>query len=78
MFPDAINLGKRIFKSRGRGELQKVIFRALDIEQELNEAETEDADVTDQKSEPAGSREEQKEDVRPEQIIIENLLDSIF
>ena len=64
-FPDLEYLGKRIIVNQGRTELQKVIDKVF-------KTENQPADP----SAPAGSQPQPQK--RPEQQILENILDSVF
>lgn len=78
MAPDTKFLSKKVVNTVGKQELKKAIFKALDI----NVTNDQQSDVDQQDGSPqSGSEDTQnKEDksVRPEAILIENILDKIF
>jgi len=69
LFPDLSYLGKKLIIDRGRQELRKIIDKALDINEEDNQVE-------DQNSEGQIPSEEKQR--RPEEELIESVLDTIF
>jgi len=66
IFPDLEYIGKKVIQNKGKDELKKAILKALDIEE-----------MIPQRQSPDQNRPEQEE-VRPEVIIIESILDQIF
>ncbi|MFC1510103.1 AsmA family protein [Candidatus Omnitrophota bacterium] len=76
LMPDVGVLGKEFIKNRGRDELKRVIFKALDMEEELNQSDMEEGDHVE--GEPVNNEPGAKEQKAPERILIENILDSIF
>jgi len=66
-FPNLEYIGKRIIQTKGKDELRRVIFKALDLE-------VEEAQPASEGSNPQDKRKE----VRPEQILIDGILDAIF
>ncbi len=68
-YPDIEDVAKEALKNRGKDELKDLIFKALDIEEEKIE--------TQNGEDPSADSQEQQEE-RPEQILIENVLDSLF
>ncbi|MDP8213256.1 MAG: AsmA family protein [Candidatus Zapsychrus exili] len=76
VFPNLEYLGKKIIKDGARQELKKAIFKALDLGGNLSDGE---AQVESQsESSEGGSQTQEKREVRPEAVIIENVLDAIF
>lgn len=75
IYPDVEELGKKVIQNRGREELKKVIFKALDIE----ENPAPDGQAQDPPS-PQGTQGEspQEQDVRPEKVLIDGIFDAIF
>lgn len=66
MYPDIEDLGKNFIRSKGREELQKMIYKALGRETQVPNDSTEGKIPT-----------QENKDVRPEDAIIENILDLI-
>ena len=79
LFPDVGGLGKKFIKNKGRDELRRVIFKALDIKQGLNQAETQEGDALEREQANGLNHESNlNRQKTPERILIENILDSIF
>lgn len=75
--PDLEYIGKRLIKEQGKEELKKVIFKALEIEpaNPQNPAGA-DPNAPSPSGEPQPNPEAQEQ--RPEEVIINNVLDMIF
>jgi len=79
MYPDVEDLGKEIIRNRGKEELKKVIFKALDLDDvEAGEAPPEGGEVAPGQS-PGNSEEKvpQEREASPEEVIIEQIFDMI-
>ena len=72
IYPDVEELAAKVMQSRGKDELKKAIFRALDIE------ESPAAAPQTQGQDPSQGQEPPQEEPRPEEILIEGILDAIF
>ncbi len=73
MYPDLENLGKKIIRNRGKEELKKVLFKALDIEETQPPAQQGEAtDQQDSKSQQPSQKS------RPEGVLIDTIFDAIF
>ena len=79
LYPDVEELAKKVLQNRGKEELKRAIFRALDIEE---------TPATPSQREPAGQQppgeappqgeETPQEETRPEKILIDGIFDAIF
>ena len=76
LYPDLEYVAKRLIQTKGKEELKKAILKALDLEDQPSAEGT-----------PPGSQEgtpnqsgdaQQKQETRPEEILIDNVLDLIF
>lgn len=72
-FPDLETIGKRLIKEQGREELKKVIFKAIGVE----ETAPQDPNSPPPEADP-NQPESQNTQQRPEELIINNVLDVIF
>ncbi|VAW48867.1 hypothetical protein MNBD_GAMMA03-135 [hydrothermal vent metagenome] len=77
MYPDLEDFGKKMLKVRGKQELKKVLFKALDIDeeeqplqQELKEGDTDPNKPSEESLPP--------KQPRPEEILIDSIFDAIF
>ena len=77
IYPDVGDVGRQVIRSKGREELKKVIFRALDIEEESSNADAQGEPSQIQESGQPSS-DSQEKDVRPEEAVINGILDAIF
>ncbi len=66
MYPDVEDLGKEIIRNRGKEELKKIIFKALDLD---------DPSLEQEKSSEEGQVQERQPS--PEEILIDNIFDMI-
>lgn len=77
IYPDVGDVSRQVIRSKGREELKKVIFRALDIEEETSNTDVQKDPSQIQESgqppEDSGGK-----DVRPEEAVINGILDAIF
>ena len=65
-------LAKKVLQNRGKDELKRAIFRALDIEETpANPQQTPG-------EEPSQGEETPQEETRPEKILIDGIFDAIF
>lgn len=79
MYPDVEDLGKEIIRNRGKEELKKVIFKALDLDGRSS-GEEEPRGEGPSPAQPAGDGDATPPPERepsPEEVIIENILDMI-
>ena len=72
IYPDVEELAAKVMQSRGKDELRKAIFRALDIEGSPA------ASPQTRGQAPAQGQEAPPEEPRPEEILIEGIFDAIF
>lgn len=70
MYPDIEDIGKEFIRNKGKEELRKIIFRALDLD------DVQGPPVDGQQL-PGGERQPQEREISPEEAIIENILDMI-
>jgi hypothetical protein len=79
MLPDIENLSKLAVQNKGKQELRKAIFKALDLE-EINESPSSQPPPGAQPapSTDASSSENSSDDLRPEEVLIESVLEAIF
>ena len=72
LYPDVEELAKKVLQNRGKDELKRAIFRALDIEETpANPQQTPG-------EEPSQGEETPQEETRPEKILIDGIFDAIF
>lgn len=71
--PDVEQISKNLIKEQGKEELKKVIFKALDIEEAAPQSESATPEVQD-----PDSQQQPQQQKRPEEEIINNVLDLIF
>src|SRR3989338_5448042 len=72
IYPDVEELAAKVMQSRGKDELKKAIFRALDIE------ESPVPTPQTQGQPPAQGEVAPPEELRPEEILIDGIFDAIF
>ena len=81
IYPDIEEIGKVLFKEKGKTELRKVIFGALGIEEENTDQKDQsgqNADSNNLEIQSDPQQQENKQEKSPESIIIDNVLDMIF
>ena len=72
LYPDVEELAKKVIQNRGKDELKKAIFRALDIENNSAAPPQNAGRPADQ------GQESPQEPPRPEKILIDGIFDAIF
>lgn len=79
LYPDVEELARKVLQNRGKEELKRAIFRALDIEETpANPSQREPAgQQTPGEAPPQGEETPQKE-TKPEKILIDGIFDAIF
>lgn len=78
MYPDVEDLGKEIIRDMGKEELKKVIFKALDLDDEKSEdAPSEGGGGPGQSSGSSEGEAPQEMEMSPEEAIIESIFDMI-
>lgn len=72
LYPDVEDLGKKIIQNRGKEELKKAIFRALDIEENPVPPQQPQGQT------PAQGEAPPPQETRPEKVLIDGIFDAIF
>ncbi len=72
LYPDVEELAKQVIQNRGKEELKKAIFRALDIEESPVPAQQTQGQA------PAQGEAGPQEETRPEKALIDGIFDAIF
>lgn len=79
IYPDVEELGKKVLQNRGKEELKKAIFRALDIEESpANPSRREPNGQQTPGGAPTQDAVTPPEEIRPEKILIDGIFDAIF
>jgi ribosomal protein S15P/S13E len=76
LFPDIEKIGKRILATRGKIEIQNVIFKALDLKVQSPDLINADSPHSPNSSAPSSGQPESQDD--PEKSLLEGVLDGIF
>ncbi len=71
LYPDLETIGKKVVASQGKSELQKAIYKALDIKEEGQNPDGK----TDSSGQPAA---EPQQKSKPEKVLIDSILNSIL
>lgn len=79
LYPDVEELAKKVLQNRGKEELKKAIFRALDIEgTPANPSQREPTGQQTPGEAPPQGEEIPQGETRPEKILIDGIFDAIF
>ena len=79
LYPDVEELAKKVLQNRGKEELKRAIFRALDIEETpANPSQREPTGQQTPGEAPPQGEETPQEETRPEKILIDGIFDAIF